>query len=49
MIRITEELKEIRGVELWNVFLMAALLFLVAEMLVAMQWKPQRAGKPVGA
>ena len=29
------------GVELWNVFLMMALLFLVAEMLVAMQWKPE--------
>ena len=37
------------GVELWNVFLMLALAFLVAEMLVAMQWKPQRAGKAVGA
>jgi hypothetical protein len=29
------------GVELWNVFLMLALLFLVAEMLVAMQWRPE--------
>lgn len=36
--RIAEERT---GVELWNVFLMAALLFLVAEMLVAMQWKPR--------
>src|SRR5690606_30938781 len=37
------------GVELWTVFLMLALAFLVPEMLVAMQWKPQRAGKAVGA
>ncbi len=29
------------GVELWNVFLFLALLFLLAEMLVAMQWKPE--------
>jgi hypothetical protein len=29
------------GVELWNVFLMLALLFLVAEMLVSMQWRPE--------
>ncbi len=29
------------GVELWNVFLFLALLFLVAEMLVAMQWRPE--------
>ena len=28
-------------VELWNVFLMLALLCLIAEMLVAMRWKPQ--------
>ncbi len=38
--RIAEERA---GVELWNVFLMAALFFLVAEMLVAMQWRPHRA------
>ena len=36
--RIAEERT---GVELWNVFLMAALLFLLAEMLVAMQWRPE--------
>lgn len=28
------------GVEIWNVFLTLALLFLVAEMLVAARWKP---------
>lgn len=32
---------ERRGIEIWNVFLMAALLFLVAEMLVARQWRPE--------
>jgi len=31
------------GVELWNVFLALALAFLVAEMLVAMRWKPETA------
>lgn len=37
-----EQIAEERtGVELWNVFLLLALLFLVAEMLVAMQWKPE--------
>jgi hypothetical protein len=37
-----ERLAEERtGVELWNVFLGLALVFLVAEMLVAMQWKPE--------
>ncbi|MEM1041126.1 MAG: BatA and WFA domain-containing protein [Bacteroidota bacterium] len=36
--RIAEERT---GVELWNVFLTAALLFLLAEMLVAMQWRPE--------
>jgi hypothetical protein len=30
------------GVELWNVFLAFALAFLLAEMLVAMRWKPER-------
>ena len=35
------------GVELWNVFLALALAFLVAEMLVAMRWKPE--GAKVGA
>lgn len=29
------------GVELWNVFLALALLFLVAELLVAMRWRPE--------
>lgn len=29
------------GTEIWNVFLMLALAFLVAEMLVARQWKPE--------
>jgi hypothetical protein len=36
--RIAEERT---GVELWNVFLLLALVFLVAEMLVAMQWRPE--------
>ena len=37
-----EQIAEERtGVELWNVFLGLALLFLIAEMLVAMQWKPE--------
>jgi len=29
------------GVELWNVFLMLALVFLLAEMMVARQWRPE--------
>jgi hypothetical protein len=29
------------GVELWNVFLLLALLFMIAEMLVSMQWRPE--------
>ncbi len=29
------------GLELWNVFLGLALMFLVAEMLVSMQWRPE--------
>ena len=29
------------GTEIWNVFLLLALGFLVAEMLVASQWKPE--------
>lgn len=29
-----------RGVEIWNVFLSIALIFLIAEMLVAARWKP---------
>ncbi|QXD17098.1 BatA domain-containing protein [Rhodocaloribacter litoris] len=29
------------GVELWNVFLLLALVFLVAEMFVARQWRPE--------
>ncbi len=32
-----------RGVEIWNVFLLLALGFLVAEMLVAKRWKPETA------
>lgn len=32
-----------RGVEIWNVFLLLALGFLVAEMLVAKRWKPEAA------
>ena len=31
------------GTEIWNLFLLLALLFLVAEMLVASQWRPERA------
>ncbi|HEX7071699.1 MAG TPA: hypothetical protein VF190_12875, partial [Rhodothermales bacterium] len=31
------------GVELWNVFLLLALGFLVAEMIVARQWRPEAA------
>jgi hypothetical protein len=31
------------GVELWNVFLMLALSFLIAEMAVAMRWRPESA------
>jgi hypothetical protein len=32
------------GTEIWNVFLLLALGFLVAEMLVASQWRPETAG-----
>jgi hypothetical protein len=39
---VMERLEEVRsGVELWNVFLLVALLLLVAEMLVAHQWRPE--------
>jgi len=31
------------GTELWNVFLLLALVFLVAEMVVASQWRPEAA------
>jgi len=31
------------GIELWNVFLLFALLFMIAEMLVSMQWRPETA------
>ena len=31
------------GTEIWNVFLLLALIFLVAEMLVAGQWRPEAA------
>lgn len=42
--RVLEALRaEQTGVELWNVFLTLALLFLVAEMLVARQWRPETA------
>nr|WP_272507547.1 BatA domain-containing protein [Salinibacter ruber] len=42
----TEDLKETlrtrrAGTELWNVFLLLALVFLAAEMLVASQWAPE--------
>jgi hypothetical protein len=33
--------EERTGIELWNAFLLLALVFLVAEMLVAMRWKPE--------
>ncbi len=40
--RVMETLQEQRtGVELWNVFLLLALIFLIAEMLVAKQWRPE--------
>ena len=40
--RVLETLQEQRtGVELWNVFLMLALIFLAAEMFVAKQWRPE--------
>ena len=40
--RQLENLKTERsGIEIWNVFLLMALIFLVAEMLVAKQWRPE--------
>ncbi|MEM6646178.1 MAG: BatA and WFA domain-containing protein [Bacteroidota bacterium] len=33
--------QERSGIEIWNVFLMLALLFLVAEMVVAKAWRPE--------
>ena len=40
--RAMEALQEERtGVELWNVFLLLALIFMFAEMLVAKQWRPE--------
>ena len=40
--RLAQALQEQRvGLELWNVFLLLALLFLVAEMVVAKHWKPE--------
>jgi hypothetical protein len=44
----TEDLEETlrtrrAGTELWNVFLLLALVFLAAEMLVASQWAPETA------
>lgn len=42
--RLTEALTAQRtGAEVWNVFLMLALVCLVAEMLVARQWQPETA------
>ncbi|MDZ4701428.1 MAG: BatA domain-containing protein [Rhodothermales bacterium] len=39
---VFEQLDEERsGIELWNVFLLLALVFLVAEMLLARQWRPE--------
>lgn len=29
------------GIELWNVFLLLALIFMILEMLVSMQWRPE--------
>ncbi len=37
------------GIELWNVFLLLALVFMVAEMLVARQWRPEAARTPAAA
>ena len=40
--QVVQALQEQRtGVEIWNVFLMLALMFLVAEMVVARQWRPE--------
>lgn len=40
--RILEDLREERtGKEIWNVFLLLALIFLICEMLVARQWRPE--------
>ena len=40
--RAMEMLQQERtGIELWNVFLLLALIFLIAEMLVAKQWRPE--------
>ncbi len=40
--RVMESLQQERtGIELWNVFLLLALIFMVAEMLVAKQWRPE--------
>lgn len=40
--RVLEELQQEKtGIELWNVFLLMALIFLVIEMLVARQWRPE--------
>ena len=40
--RVLEELQQEKtGIELWNVFLLLALIFLVIEMLVARQWRPE--------
>lgn len=40
--RVMESLQQERtGIELWNVFLLLALIFMVVEMLVAKQWRPE--------
>ena len=40
--RVLEELQQEKtGIELWNVFLLMALIFLVIEMLVSRQWRPE--------
>ena len=40
--RVLDDLQEEKtGVELWNVFLLLALIFMVIEMLVAKQWRPE--------
>lgn len=42
--RLDDQLKEARtGIELWNVFLGLALIFLVLEMIVSKLWKPESA------
>ncbi len=41
-VQVAETIQQRRvGLEIWNVFLLLALAFLVTEMLVASQWKPE--------